>query len=1238
MIKMRLVTQLVVVLLAIAMPGWLRAQAHRDRISGVVRSDSGRPVAAAGISVTRAPDRAIFRTTSDSAGRFEVVVDTGTGDYLVYVSVPAVPAIPAFRKRIMRVAPSDSLFVVDVQLKAPAAANAQQLAAVHVEASRPTPTRAADDPVSGGIGSASNLPSGFYGAVSPDQRGDLGAAALTIPGVVLTHDGFSVLGAPATQNSTVLNGMSFSGASLPRDAQVSVRVATTAYDPSVGGFGGAQTQVELGSGGMYSTRRTSFVLDAPQLQSTDRASGHLAPKFSNLVGGYSGSGAFLNDRLTYSYASQLSRRNTDVTTLADLDGVTLQRYGVSIDSASRLLHIATNQGIPVAQRGVGDSQVSDIVSFITRINSPEVDLVTYKERDQSAGVILYGFRSSAAVAGASPLFTPSATRRTVTTIGMLQGMYSTLATPWLLEDLRSSLSVNDLRSTPYLDVPAARVLVSSTFPDGDPGLASLGLGGAPAGAFRNRTLTWESRSETKIVLPGHAKHRIKLNADLRRDAISRLDEPSGNGTFVFNSLEDFAANSPSAFSRTLNAQTQDGGAWNGYVALSDYWVPQSTLRVLYGVRLEGNAFVGAPENDPQVEALFGMRTDRVPNTVHLSPRLGFTWTYAGDNARLSILGYPYGRFSAPAVGVLRGGIGEFRDLLSPALLVNASAAAAPGNRERSLSCVGAAVPVPDWSAYATDSASVPRDCNGSVLTGSNFGAVPNVRFFNSGYTAPRSWRANLSWASNLKGMFYSVDALYSLGLTQPGQNDLNFSNVSQLVLADEGRPIFVAPGSIVSSTGALTWNGSRRVATYGSVMEKLSAFSSRASQITAHMSPDMSSFRSLVWTLSYTLSRARSERNGFDGSTFGSPLSSTWYRADADVRHMIIASIGHQFRSASVAVFGRFASGLPFTPMVGSDVNGDGLANDRAFVFDPRTATDPVLARALRSLVDGATANTRGCLERQFGMPAAANSCEGPWTADLRVQLGLSPRVLSSLTGGRLSTVNVSISNPLGGLDQLLHGTDLRGWGNPAMPDPILYQVRGFDAATSRFEYQVNPRFGDTRPWNNASRSPFRVSLDARLDLSTRTEVQQLDRFLRPGRNGSPGQKLTSAELKRRYARNVPDLYRAILEESDSLLLSAPQMRALSSRQDGFAPRADSAWTLLATWMAGLPDRFDAAAVLARQEETTDAVWELWRQELRSQLPGILNPLQLQMIPSEATLLMKSEVPVKGLRIYMSGP
>jgi hypothetical protein len=43
----------------------------------------------------------------------------------------------------------------------------------------------------------------------------------------------------------------------------------------------------------------------------------------------------------------------------------------------------------------------------------------------------------------------------------------------------------------------------------------------------------------------------------------------------------------------------------------------------------------------------------------------------------------------------------------------------------------------------------------------------------------------------------------------------------------------------------------------------------------------------------------------------------------------------------SVAATRRAASGAPFTPVVDGDINGDGLWNDRAFVFSPATATPP---------------------------------------------------------------------------------------------------------------------------------------------------------------------------------------------------------------------------------------------------------------------------------------------------------
>ena len=71
-----------------------------------------------------------------------------------------------------------------------------------------------------------------------------------------------------------------------------------------------------------------------------------------------------------------------------------------------------------------------------------------------------------------------------------------------------------------------------------------------------------------------------------------------------------------------------------------------------------------------------------------------------------------GKFYRSATGVIRGGIGDFRDLLKPDV---------PGGCERgdglpggslSLSCVGAAVPVPNWTQYDSDVTSIPGECAG----------------------------------------------------------------------------------------------------------------------------------------------------------------------------------------------------------------------------------------------------------------------------------------------------------------------------------------------------------------------------------------------------------------------------------------------------------------------------------------------------------------------------------------------
>jgi hypothetical protein len=214
---------------------------------------------------------------------------------------------------------------------------------------------------------------------------------------------------------------------------------------------------------------------------------------------------------------------------------------------------------------------------------------------------------------------------------------------------------------------------------------------------------------------------------------------------------------------------------------------------------------------------------------------------------------------------------------------------------------------------------------------------------------------------------------------------------------------------------------------------------------------------------------------------------------------------------------------------------------------------------------------------------------------------------------GRYASVALAVVNPLGGLDRLLHGSaHLHGWGSFAFPDNRLYTVRGFDTLAHRFQYEVNQRFGDTRPANSVVRAPFRVTLDVSFSLGPPLARQQLERLMGPGRTRA-GNRLTSDDLKRRYRRNVNDPYAALLEESDSLLLTPPQEEALKVAQADYLRGVDSVWSSLTEYLAGLGRSFDAKEAVRRQEETTDAAWAFTQSHVKKTLGTILSPLQIEL-------------------------
>src|SRR5690348_16567565 len=210
-------------------------------------------------------------------------------------------------------------------------------------------------------------------ALPPADLGDLAAMAATLPGVQLVPgqngdpNGFSVLGLGADQNNTTLNGMSFGGSNLPRDAGVSTSLVTSPYDLSRGGFSGGQLTIRSRPGSNFITRGMSLNLDAPQMQWTDRAAQALGQQYTNLSLGGLVSGPISLDKAFYSLSYQLGRRSNDLQSLLNTDPIGLQTAGVAADSVTRLLGVLQQASVPTTTGGSSrfpSNRVSDQGSLL----------------------------------------------------------------------------------------------------------------------------------------------------------------------------------------------------------------------------------------------------------------------------------------------------------------------------------------------------------------------------------------------------------------------------------------------------------------------------------------------------------------------------------------------------------------------------------------------------------------------------------------------------------------------------------------------------------------------------------------------------------------------------------------------------------------------------------------------------------------------------------------------------------
>ncbi|HEX6535707.1 MAG TPA: carboxypeptidase-like regulatory domain-containing protein [Gemmatimonadaceae bacterium] len=1128
-------------LLCLSLPAPAAAQDGAEIIRGHVLTTDKQPVANAVVTVTGLMSRTARTTRTNDEGAYTALFGEGEGEYVI--TARTIGYAPT-TVRAVRLGES-RIIIADITLDP----RPVQLDSVTVVGTGGSSAPGAQHADIGGNGQDA-----MQGALFSLDPSDLDALAASVPGVMAIpgvdgRGGWSALGASPDQNSTLLDGSSFGGKALPPDAIASARIATTTFDPSRGNFAGGQMSITTRRGNDMFQGHAQIGLADPHLAWADPAAPMPIARNLQVSGGVSGP---VKKGLAYfNLALSNDSRTSDLLSLSTLDGPRLDQYGLSRDTIDALAGTLGALGVPLTTSDVPDQTTATQRSALLRVDlSPTAttSLIVTGTAGQSnnlgSGISPTGFPS---LGGANRSSNYSLQ---VSASGYVHG---------LIDELKTSVQSSSSSSGPFVSLPNGNVRVGAEYADGHTGLTSLSFGGGTSGSNSSRTRRWETSNELSWITAS-SRHRVNFGQSITLDWSDSRQESNPFGAFAFQSLDDLAANRPTSYMRTLSQSARSTKALSGALWLGgESRLAGQALQLQYGFRLDMARSGTTPAYNPVVDSLFGRRTDAVPHDVGLSPRLGFSWMPHPA---------PPGFFGRQPL-TISGGIGAFRGVIPPSRIASLVDQTGLANTVRQLTCVGDATPLPDWARYASDPESAPDACLDGTAPVEFSTNQPSVAVFDPSYRAPTSWRGNVQVGGiTVKGWPLQVGATYSLGLDGESGIDLNLRRTPAFSLpGEDGRPVYVPPDAIVPTTGAVAPGASRVSERFASVTSYLSDLRSTALQLNVSLMSPKPLFGKIPVSLGYVYMQSRAQERGLDGSTAGDPFLREW----ADGRmpmHQFTLSTFFNSRWVDLQLRATLSSGVPYTPMVMGDVNGDGRNDDRAFIFDPARTDDPVLAAQMDSLLEGAPPRTRACLASQLGRVAGRNSCRTGWRLQPDVNLGINlpwQNVGLGRFGDRLH-INITTTNAMGALLRVLDLEDTplgRVTGASYPVDPNLLYVDGFDPDTKRFRYRVNQQFGEghARRYRNSRFSgPFQVQIGADVQLGGpphRTLAQQLG-LDRGKKDGAP---LTGEEVKSRLAALVSDPVAPLLRMRDSLLLTEKQVDSIEAIQARFEATSD---TLLA--------------------------------------------------------------------------
>jgi hypothetical protein len=1136
-------------LASLALP-FAASSGQATRIAGLVVSGDSLPIVGAQVALLLGGVSPADSTLTGPDGRFALTLtDPAALDATLYVTAVG---HRARRIALRRDLASQAFESVTVML----ATLSQAIAAVRVEVHRPRPARSMAD----GGGQSVAPGQDVARSLQDFPAADLGSLLATVPGLVATpgsdplHPTISYLGQEIDAQGVTLNGLAAGGLEVPRDG-VLVNVTTSTFDATRRSSGGPMVSVSLPGGSAFPARAVRLSLADPHLQWQDRLGADVAGRPRHVIASGFAAGPILRGSSYYSLAFQGSERTARLSDLLVAAPGTFARLGVDPDSVVRLLRIADAAGIPSQVEGATRHRASNGGSLMGRI-----DLA--KDRSTQVSLILSGSGTGTEGAGIGTLSSPTVGQSASTSTLRLQPVVSTYLAGAVLDEASVAVSRSWSRSNPSLRLPLAVVSIDSPTADGGIGQAFAALGGSGTPEFAITTSALQFRNETSWhSLSG--RHLFRLAVDALSSYRASRSDP-GAGMFTFRSLADLESGAAASFARSIGRERRVLHERSALIGLGDLYRPTPQLTVQYGFQAGlGTGSANVPYN-AGVDSLFGLRTDRSLRLVDWAPMAGFSWVRRARDGRI------------PIRWILTGGVSKVVVPVTASALDAVAGATGGAGQGTQVSCVGDGVPGIEWSRWSRDPSTIPLACGSVDSSAMMAPPLPRITALGSGLTSPHSWRAELRWNRFVTPRL-RLFAATSWAVTH-GQRDVSDANFDPGIvfrLPDEGgRPVYVEPSDI-SPAGATTATGSRRFAGYEhlTVIGSGGATAARQAQLGVRGGMTAPFGMNVLAAAAYTWQRVTERRSGFtSGTTAGDPRDVAWARSASDIRHSVALGMTLDIHGiVRVALASSVTSGQPFTPLVSGDVNGDGYLNDRAFVFAPDAMGDPVAAQALQRLLGRRDAVGR-CLRGQVSHVATPNSCQGPWSASLN--MSVVPGTKGVPIGSR-SSLSFSIQNPLAALDRLAHGSHgLRGWGQPGgyAVDPALLYVRGFDAATQRYRYAVNPDFGSNRIARTLARVPFGVTLDLRVNLSPDPVAQQLAELLRPTARG--GRALDAQGIFGRIQQRPLSEFAQMLSYVDSLHLSEAQVDSIGVLERALATARDSTYLALAEYLAAQHGRY----------------------------------------------------------------